>query len=106
MVEAFTKRFPDKVIVNKRKYYDDLNIDYSKHMLAGAKFGMENDKYLQGMEYLSSMVILSKCNSLIGGWCGGTCAANYMKAVNMNINTYFPWEHIKPSLIQRSKALA
>ena len=40
--------------------------------LATIEFNRENDKYLRGAEYFSSMYILSKCNSLIAGICGGT----------------------------------
>ena len=35
----------------------------------------KNNNYLMGLEYLSSIILLSRCTSLIGGNCGGTMAA-------------------------------
>lgn len=68
-------RFPGKIVENKKVYYDDAGVDY----LYQATFDRENDKYLKGLEYLSSIHLLSKCDSFIGGLCAGTYAANFMK---------------------------
>lgn len=53
-MEKLIEAFPDKIIVNKRVYYDDFENDF----LANAHFNRERDKYLKGLEYLSSMYIL------------------------------------------------
>lgn len=74
--EDYLKReFPGKVLVNKRTYYD--NVDYTKG-LSYVRMNGDQDKYRRGMEYLSSMYILSKCGGLLSGQCGGGFAAYYM----------------------------
>lgn len=72
----FEEAFPGKILVNKRCYYDG---DYSEKLLCEVKNERENDEYLRSLEYLSSMYILSKCNMLIGGLCGGSQAALIMR---------------------------
>lgn len=77
--EQFKKVFPNKVITNKRKYYDDIYYSNDNIKLIGqVHFNRDNDDYYKGLEYLSSLVILSRCSALIGGNCGGTSAALYM----------------------------
>lgn len=74
----FRERFPDKVLVNRRVYYDEI---FQKEHLTWIKdvhFDRENDDYWKGVEYLSSLVILSKCNALVAGNCGGSLAAVFM----------------------------
>ena len=40
--------------------------------IGDVKFDRENDNYWKGLEYLSSLVILSNCTDLVAGNCGGT----------------------------------
>lgn len=87
-VEELEKLFPNKILVNKRKYYDDLGIDYSRYNLNEVSFNRENDNKLKGLEYLSSIYILSRCHSVIGGLCAGTYAANYLNPNNFE-HAYF-----------------
>jgi hypothetical protein len=35
----------------------------------------KNDNYHKGLEYLTTIYMLSKCNALIAGQCGGTTGA-------------------------------
>lgn len=70
----FEKAFPEKVLINKRKYYDLEDIDYSKHFISEVSFSRDNDEFLKGLEYISSINILSKCSCFLGG-CAGTYAA-------------------------------
>lgn len=65
--------FPDMIIVNKRTYYDNINYEQG---LSNVK--MDKKKSIRGMEYLSSVNLLSKCDSLLAGQCGGSFAAYYM----------------------------
>ena len=77
--EKFKESFPGKIITNKRNYYDDKYYSNNDINLIGqVHFDRENDDYYKGLEYISSLTILSRCNALIGGNCGGTCAAIYM----------------------------
>lgn len=77
--KLFKDAFPNKIIVNQRAYYDE---EYYKNdnidLIGQVHFNRKNDDYYKGLEYLSSLVILSRCNGLIAGNCGGTCAALYM----------------------------
>lgn len=65
----------DKVLSNKRTYYDKNYYQNDCKYIGEVHFDRENDNYLKGLEYLSSLVILSKCDGFIGGNCGGTLSA-------------------------------
>lgn len=78
--KMFRERFPEKILINHREYYDEI---FEKNQLTWIKdvhFERENDDYLKGVEYLSSLVILSKCNAIVAGNCGGSQAAVFMNA--------------------------
>ncbi len=76
--EQFEKAFPGLIIVNQRRYYDDIFKSHNMSYIYEVNFDRENDIYLKGLEYLSSLQLLSRCNALLGGNCGGACAALYM----------------------------
>ncbi len=75
-VELFEAEFPGKILVNKRMYYDQQ--DFSSKTINEIRFERENDKYLCGLEYLSSVMLLAKCGGIVGGSCSGTVAAIYI----------------------------
>lgn len=81
------KEFPDIIITNKRTYYDSYDPQKS---LSYFTTNRERDKYSRGLEYLSSMYILSKCGGLLSGQCGGGFAAYYMNGGKYRYS-YF-WE--------------
>jgi len=79
----FNQAFPEKIITNKREYYDDryymLRNTNSKHLLiSNISNNRPNDDHYKYLEYLSSINLLSKCNALIAGSCGGSRAALYL----------------------------
>jgi hypothetical protein len=76
--EQFDKAFPGKVIVNRRQYYDGIFNSNNMSYIYQVHFDRENDIYLKGLEYLSSLQLLSHCDVLLGGNCGGACAALFM----------------------------
>lgn len=83
IVDYFEKRFPRCVLVNKRVYYDEVDVDYSTYNsmgtdITGQMFNRDNNEYLIGIEYISSINLVSKCDYLVAGACGGTTAALYM----------------------------
>lgn len=84
--DILCEQFPGKVLVNKRTYYDHFS-DIT--FLAEASFDRENDHYLKGLEYLSSIKLLSSTNSIIAGLCAGTYAANFMKSNEYKHKFYF-----------------
>lgn len=67
-------RFGKKnVYSNNRTYYDEKYFSMENDMVIGnVHFERENDNYFKGVEYLSSLVILSHCHALVAGGCGGT----------------------------------
>ena len=74
--DEFEKAFPGKILENKRVYYDDIyDQDDSITYIKDVHFERENDRYLSGLEYLSSIILLSRCSALVGGNCGGTLGA-------------------------------
>ena len=79
--DAFAAAFPGKILENKRKYYDDIYYsDNSIQYIKDVHFQRENDDYLSGLEYLSSITLLSRCTSLVGGNCTGTMAAVFLNS--------------------------
>lgn len=78
--KKFREKFGDLILVNQRQYYDG---DYQNKWLCDTRFDRENDEFFRGLEYVSSINILSKCNHLVAGLCGGTQAA-----LIMNDNQY------------------
>jgi len=64
--ELFRKEFGDKLITNKQDRFTKREMAKEQYLYQ-IKHDREKDKYLLGLEYLSSMYLLSKCNSFIGG---------------------------------------
>jgi len=87
IVNYFNDRFENKVLINKRVFYDEVeDINYSNYNVDGSDitgnlFNRENNQYLIGAEYISSMNIVSKCKCLVAGACGGTTAVLYMNGL-------------------------
>lgn len=82
IVETFQKEFPGKILTNNRHYYDkeyyDLcAVNKKKIWIADLFKDDYGQNYARGLEYLSSLVLLSSCNGLIAGNCGGSEAALY-----------------------------
>lgn len=73
--DRFCQEFPGMVLENKRKYYDDIYYKENIQYIKDVHFERENNNYWIGLEYLSSIILLSRCDALIGGNCGGTMAA-------------------------------
>lgn len=63
------------IFTNKRNYYDKKYYSENANWICNVHFERENDDYLKGLEYLSSLKILSECDGFVGGNCGGTQAA-------------------------------
>lgn len=65
-VESFEMAFPGKILVNNRKFFDKIDFERVER-IADVSFDRENDAYLRGLEYLSSIYLLSRCDALIAG---------------------------------------
>lgn len=84
IVEYMNQRFPRRILINKRVYYDEAeNVDYSNYNydhigISGARFDREDNEYLIGIEYISSMNLVATCDAFVAGACGGTTAVLYL----------------------------
>lgn len=65
--DLLKKQYPGKILTNKRTYDKDTP---------------ERHGHQAGLEYLSSMYLLSKCDMLVAGLCGGSQAAVLMNQHN------------------------
>lgn len=78
----FDEAFPNMILTNKRHYYDDFYKIKEKSgeltRISWVSSGRENDNYYKSLEYISSIYLLSKCDALIAGNCGGSRAALYL----------------------------
>ena len=70
--KQFEEAFPGKILVNKRSYYDKAMKEQNVGAIGRVHFDRENDDYLKGLEYLSSIILVSRCKALLGGYCGAT----------------------------------
>ncbi len=69
---AFCNAFAGQIITNKRTYYDTIMQDKQYALIGQVSFERPHDNYLKGLEYLSSLVLLSHCRALLAGNCGGS----------------------------------
>ena len=70
--DELKKRYGDMLCVNEKKfvnYVDGKGIGVFHHI------ERESDSYHKGLEYLTSIYFLSKCNGLLMGHCGGATGA-------------------------------
>lgn len=87
IVDYMNKRFPGRVLINKRVYYDEVDgIDYSKYNvdgtdIVGTLFARKDNEYLIGIEYISSINLVAQCKHLVAGACGGCTAALYINGL-------------------------
>lgn len=76
ILNEFKETFGDKLLaVSQMRYTPEASKD---KFLAEIKFERENDAYLRGLEYLTVITILSRCNCLIAGRTSGSSAAAYI----------------------------
>ena len=80
--ETFGDGFGDFCVIFDKKY-----VDYKPgKWFSQYNIDRENDRFLQGKEYLTEIVLLSMCNSYITSLCSG--AAGVMMLANNFENTY------------------
>ena len=77
IADAFKKEFPNRVIENKRHYYNEQYDNENLVMVSQVHFDRENDDYLKMLEYMSSINLVSKCDYLVTGLSGGSEMAIY-----------------------------
>ena len=69
--KAFTDHFQDAVVTNKKEY-----VHYEKGPIGQVVYREDTkEKYLEGLEYLSQIIILSRCDCFVAGLTSGTIGA-------------------------------
>lgn len=82
-VQIFKKIFGDICVTFNREY-----VNYKQgEAISLVRIDRPNDHYLQGKDYLTQMVLLSLCNSLVAARCGGSVGV--MMMTEHFENTYF-----------------
>ena len=99
--DYFMSKFPGKVLVNKRHYIGDAFKQSGADWCHQVVLGIENEPYVKGIEYLSSIYILSKCNALVGGNCGATQLAFLMNNFKYNYTEVFNLGLYPPSIYNK-----
>lgn len=77
IADMVKKEFGDVVLENKRKYFDEIYDKGDIRTVAHVNFDREDDDFWKMLEYMSSIDLLSKCDSIVAGVCGGSEAAVY-----------------------------
>lgn len=86
-IESFRDYFGrDTILVNDCVRFDSYK-KVNDMVLGDIKFNRDNDEFLRGREYLTTVVLLSKCDCLVGSLVGATVGA-----IGMNQNKY---EHVE-----------
>ena len=80
ILQIFKDEFEDSVVSSNRRYTkyvvcETQDGNYIKHITPPER---KNGKYLDGLEYLTDIVILSRCNCIVGSTTCGTIAAVLM----------------------------
>ena len=82
-VEQFREAFGERVFFTRCARYGNTG----DKLLADIRFDRKDDRYLRGLEYLTNIVLLSRCHCLLGVYVGGTTGA-----LEMNGGAY---EHVE-----------
>lgn len=82
-VEQFREAFGERVFFTECARYGDTG----DKLLADIQFDRKDDRYLRGLEYLTNIALLSRCDCLLGVYVGGTTGA-----LEMNGGAY---EHVE-----------
>lgn len=83
--QKFFREFGSMLLVTNAKRY----ICTERIKLAETKDFQNTNKYVNGKEYLQTIILLSKCKALIGGVAGGTYGAILLKQEEYDYEFYF-----------------
>lgn len=83
--QCFQKEFGDRLKVTRAKRC----INIGKENINNIAFDRKNDKYLKGLEYLTNIGILSKCQCIVAGCAGGSYGALLFTAGYEEKNIYW-----------------
>ena len=77
IAQLLKREFSNKVIENKRYYFNQQFDDEDMQRVSQVHFDRENDAFLRMLEYMSSINLVSKCDYLVTGLSGGSEMAIY-----------------------------
>ena len=77
ILEPFKNAFGDRCLILDRAYVDFNSL--KDRVVSVCRIDRPNDHYLQGKEYLTQMVLLTMCNSLVAARCSGTTTVMLMR---------------------------
>ena len=94
IVDQFRSEFKNKLVTNERKFYRKTTGD---EPVTDITFERANDRYLRGIEYLTTIGILSKCDYLLGGLSGATLSAQLIRPLGKPYKDMYIYKlgHIK-----------
>lgn len=79
LLQAVINRYgTNRVLENNRIYYDSY-YEKSSGLLGDLQLGIMNENYDKGLKWLSSIYLLSFCDSIIAGNSGGVMAAVFLR---------------------------
>lgn len=81
-IHIFKARFGDRVIYMDRKYYDSYNMNSDITHVTQVHFHRDDDRYLKGLEYFTSVELLAECTGIVSGMSGATKIALIMNDLN------------------------
>ncbi|XME01252.1 hypothetical protein QYZ88_011075 [Lachnospiraceae bacterium C1.1] len=84
VTELFKKRFGDKVSFTSQQRYSAKE----RRFLADIHFSRDNDAYLKGIEYLTVIHLLSKCDGIYGIICGSVVCAQMLRENSIKVQLY------------------
>lgn len=93
--ERFEEEFPGMVLTNAREYLDDRYYEALEGsngqniLLKDVQFEEPDERFMQGLSYLSSIVLLSSCDVLVAGNCGGSDAALFFNGMKYRYTQLF-----------------
>ena len=89
IADQFKTAFPGKVLENSRSYYDKAYDEKGLSYIGEVHFDRADDNRKKSQEYLSSLIILSKCSALIAGCCGASIFSDFIRPVEWNEKCFF-----------------
>lgn len=84
-VTAMKEAMGDKLLYYERKRFSNTG----KTKLAFISFDRERDRYIKGVDYLTEISLLAKCDSIVAGKAGGTVGALLLNQMNYSREFFF-----------------
>ena len=77
IIDPFQSTFGERCVILDRVYVDYNSL--KDRFVSVCRIDRENDHFLQGKDYLTQMVLITMCNSLVAARCSGTTTVMMMQ---------------------------